>query len=210
MLFALAAAASLAVSQEQPPTSSQADLVLTDGRIYTVDASHSIASALAIRQGRIVFVGSTADARRWIGPATKVEPLGGRLVLPGLVDSHIHPLDIVDLDVCDLDSHPMSLRELSAFVAACLARYRTSPGQWLIVHQWSYTAGNQPDPEHPTLRAAATEANGVWRTRETSSLVNGAELPVGLESKVTTSQFKTAASCASDSAELAAPGTRRT
>ena len=54
MLFALVAAAALS----QAPT--PADLVLTDGRIYTVDAAHSFASAMAVRDGKIVFVGSTA------------------------------------------------------------------------------------------------------------------------------------------------------
>ena len=131
-----------------------ADLVLTDGKIYTVDPARPIASALAIKDGKIVFVGSTADARRWIGPKTQTEQFGGRLVLPGLIDSHIHPIDIVDLDICDLDSKPMPLKELTAFVAQCLARYKTPPGQRLVVHQWNYTAGNQPDAQHPTLRAA--------------------------------------------------------
>ncbi|MFL6604156.1 MAG: amidohydrolase [Steroidobacteraceae bacterium] len=183
MLFALAAAAALATGQGQTPTAADrarrptpialtaaeaapvarptptpltppADVVMTDGKIYTVDASHSIATALAVKGGRMAFVGSAADAKRWIGPATQVESLGGRLVLPGLVDAHMHPLDIADLDVCDLDSRPMPLKELSAFIAKCLARYQTPPGERLVVHQWSYTAGNQPDPAHPTLRAA--------------------------------------------------------
>jgi predicted amidohydrolase YtcJ len=154
MLFALAATAALAAGQAQTAIAAPADTVLTDGRIYTVDAFHSIASALAIKDGKIVFVGPAADAKRWIGPATHVESFGGRLVLPGLVDAHMHPLDIADLDVCDLNSQPMSLKELSAFVGKCLARYGTSPGERLVVHQWSYTAGNQPDPAHPTLRAA--------------------------------------------------------
>ena len=131
-----------------------ADVVVSGGRIYTVDPTHSVASALAIKDGKIVFVGSAADAQKWVGPGTKTEQLGGRLVLPGLIDSHLHPLDIVDLDVCNLDSKPLTLKELSAFVAQCLAHYKTPPGQRLMVHQWSYTAGNQPDPQHPTLRAA--------------------------------------------------------
>ncbi len=155
MLFALAAA-SLAASTPAP---SPADLVLTGGRIYTADASHAVASAIAVKDGRVVYAGSNPGARRWIGPATQVEPLAGRLVLPGLVDSHMHPIDIVDLDVCNLDSRPMSLKELSAFVAKCVERYHTPPGQLLVVHQWSYTAGNQPDPEHPTLRAALDAAS---------------------------------------------------
>lgn len=153
MLFAFVAA--VALSQAPAP----ADLVLTDGRIYTVDAAHSLASALAVQNGRIVFVGSTGDAQRWIGPGTKVEPLAGRLVLPGLLDSHIHPLDIVDLDVCDLDSKPVTLAALTAFVRKCIQRYGTQSGQRLVVHQWSYTAGNQPDPQHPTLRAALDAAS---------------------------------------------------
>jgi predicted amidohydrolase YtcJ len=153
MLLALAAAAALT----QTPT--PADLVLTDGRIYTVDAAHSTASALAVQGGKIVFVGSTADANRWIGPATRVEPLAGRLVLPGLIDSHMHPLDIVDLDVCDLESRPVALAGLTAFVGKCIQRYQVQPGQRLVVHQWNYTAGNQPDPRHPTLRAALDAAS---------------------------------------------------
>src|SRR6202035_894747 len=75
-----------------PPTpattpTAPADLVLTDGKIYTVDPARSIAAALAIKDGKVVFVGSTTDARRWIGPKTRTEQLGGRLVLPGLIDS---------------------------------------------------------------------------------------------------------------------------
>jgi predicted amidohydrolase YtcJ len=132
---------------------------MSGGKIYTVDPTRSVAAALAVKDGRIVFVGSAADARKWIGPGTKTEQLRGRLVLPGLIDSHLHPLDIVDLDVCNLDSKPMSLKELSAFVAGCLAHYKTQPGQRLVVHQWSYTAGNQPDPQHPTLRAALDAAS---------------------------------------------------
>ena len=153
-IMALVALHPAIAATNAPATASAADLVLTGGKIYTVDPARSTATALAVKNGKVVFVGSAADAQQWIGPGTKTEQLNGRLVLPGLIDSHIHALDIVDLDVCDLDSKPMTLQELSAFVAQCLARYKTPPGQRLVVHQWSYTAGNQPDPQHPTLRAA--------------------------------------------------------
>jgi predicted amidohydrolase YtcJ len=136
-----------------------ADLVVTGGNIYTVDPAHSTATALAVKDGKLVFVGSDANAKRWIGPKTKTEQLGGHLVLPGLIDAHLHPLDSVDLDVCNLDSKPMTLKELSTFVAQCVAHYKTAPGERLVVHQWSYTAGNQPDAQHPTLRAALDAAS---------------------------------------------------
>lgn len=97
-----------------------------------------------------MFVGTDTDARRWIGPNTRVEKLGGKLVLPGLFDSHIHPIAIVKEDVCNLDSAQKTLEEMEAFVRACVHRYKHPPGAWLNVHQWNYTNGNQPDAEHPT------------------------------------------------------------
>ncbi len=136
-----------------------ADVVITDARIYTARPQRGMAEALAVKDGKIVFVGSREDAKGWSGPRTRVERLGGKLVLPGLFDSHIHPLDIVDFDVCTLDSRPQkTLSDLSAFVAACLRKYKPTPGQWLMVYQWNYTSGNEPDAALPTLRAALDRA----------------------------------------------------
>ncbi len=134
-----------------------ADTVIVDARVYTADAGQ-VAEALAIRGSRIVFVGTARGARRFIGAHTRVLHLGQRLVIPGLVDAHIHPLDIVDFDVCDLKSTPKTLRELSAFVADCVQRYHPAPGQWLNVHQWNPSDGNQTDAAYPTLRAALDQA----------------------------------------------------
>jgi len=151
------------VAPAAAPCATPADLVVRNARIYTVDPRRSIAEALAVKDGRLVFVGDAHGAREWIGPGTRVVDLDGRLVLPGLIDAHIHPLDIADLDVCDLDDRPVSLRELSQFVAACVARYRTPPGGLLRVYQWNYTEGNRPDPKYPTLRAALDAASTTRR-----------------------------------------------
>ena len=69
-----------------------ADLVLTGGRIATMDAAHSWASALAIRDGRIVAVGPDAVVRPSIGASTRVIELRGRTVTPGFQDAHVHPV----------------------------------------------------------------------------------------------------------------------
>lgn len=138
---------------------SPADLVVRNAKIYTVDAQRSIAQALAVKDGRVVFVGTAAEAAPWIGAATHVEDLHGRLVLPGLIDAHIHPLDIADLDLCDLNDRELTLKELSKFVAACLEHYKTPEGGTLRVFQWNCTAGNQPDAQHQTLRAALDAAS---------------------------------------------------
>jgi predicted amidohydrolase YtcJ len=134
--------------------SRSADLVVTGARIYTATPQHPYAQALAVRDGRIVFVGSNSEAAEWIGPRTTTESLHGELVLPGLLDSHIHATGIVALDVCDLKSEPKSLAAMAEFVRGCIKRYKTPAGEWLSVRQWNFSAGNQPDAAHPTLRVA--------------------------------------------------------
>ena len=141
-----------------PPTPQAADLIVQGARIHTSDPAKPEAQALAVRGDRIVYVGSDAGSRAWRGRATQVLDLHGARVLPGLVDAHIHPIDIVPVDGCDLQSKAMSLNELTAFVHACAARYKLSPGGWLDVAQWNFSNGNQPDADHPSLRAALDAA----------------------------------------------------
>jgi predicted amidohydrolase YtcJ len=129
-----------------------ADLVVTDARVYTA-AGQNLASAFAVSGERIVWVGDAREARAHVGPKTRVLRLGGRFVMPGLIDSHIHPLDIIEFDHCDLRSQPMALKALTAFVRACMAHYKPAPGEWLHVAQWDMSA-NRPEPGYPSLRAA--------------------------------------------------------
>jgi hypothetical protein len=70
-----------------PPTR-----LLVNGNILTMDASDRIAQALAIEDDRVVAVGSDADVRRLAGPDTSIVDLGGRTVIPGLNDAHIHAI----------------------------------------------------------------------------------------------------------------------
>lgn len=69
-----------------------ADLVITGARVWTGDALRPWAEAVAIRGAKLVSVGSTADAEALVGGQTKVMKLPGGLVLPGLIDAHVHPL----------------------------------------------------------------------------------------------------------------------
>src|SRR5579862_693401 len=71
-----------------------ADVVFTNGRIVTVDSNFSIAQALAIKDGKLIAVGPNAEALALRGPNTKVLDLGGKTVIPGLQDSHIHFLSL--------------------------------------------------------------------------------------------------------------------
>jgi hypothetical protein len=83
-LFALSAAAAAA----EPP----ADLVLLGGAVYTIDAARSWARAVAVRDGRIVYVGDDAGARALAGPVTAAVDLRGQMLVPGFVDAHVHPI----------------------------------------------------------------------------------------------------------------------
>ena len=67
-----------------------ADTILLNGKIVTYDAAP--AEALAVRDGRIAAIGRSADIRALAGPGTRVIDLGGRTVIPGLIDSHIHAI----------------------------------------------------------------------------------------------------------------------
>ena len=160
MRIGLYAAALLTIAAAPPP----ADLIVLDARIHTVDDARPEASALAARGGRIVYVGDDAGALAFQGRATRVERLGGRRVLPGLVDAHVHPLGLVDTGGCDLKSAALSLARIRAVVAGCLAEQKLAPGAWLKVAQWNFSQGNEPDLANSTLRAAldaAAPANPV-------------------------------------------------
>src|SRR3954468_14558654 len=68
------------------------DTVLINGKILTVDARNTVQQALAIRDGKITALGTTAAIRATAAPSTRVIDLGGRTVIPGLIDSHMHAI----------------------------------------------------------------------------------------------------------------------
>jgi predicted amidohydrolase YtcJ len=74
-----------------PVVGAPPDDIFFDGRVVTVDSGFTIVRALAVRDERIVAVGDDASVRAWAGPNTRTHDLGGRMMLPGLIDSHTHP-----------------------------------------------------------------------------------------------------------------------
>src|SRR5215211_7161226 len=92
-LFTLAGVAILAAATIAPVVRAQqptADLILTNGKIITVDEKFSIAQAVAVRGDRIIAVGTTADITRLAGPNTRRIDLRGKSVVPGFIDNHAH------------------------------------------------------------------------------------------------------------------------
>ncbi|WP_234110050.1 amidohydrolase [Chryseobacterium sp. R2A-55] len=68
-----------------------ADHVFTNGKIYTVNDSSPWAEAVAVKANKIIFVGTAQEAKSYIGKTTEVTDLGGKMLMPGFVESHIHP-----------------------------------------------------------------------------------------------------------------------
>ncbi|HEX2964540.1 MAG TPA: twin-arginine translocation signal domain-containing protein, partial [Syntrophorhabdaceae bacterium] len=85
---AVACASLLAGSSSIYAAEPTADLVLVNGTILTVDPQDSVARAVAVKNGRILEVGSDASIRRYIGQSTKAVDLEGNAVTPGLIDAH--------------------------------------------------------------------------------------------------------------------------
>jgi hypothetical protein len=132
----------------------EADLVLTNAYVYTVDDSKSVAEAVAVRGNEIVYVGSAAQAAPFMGTDTEVRDMHGAMVMPGLHDMHIHALGTVEPDMCDLGSESLSLEEMVPVLKDCISEYEVAKGDWLIVLQWSFSGGNQPSDDLPNIRAA--------------------------------------------------------
>ena len=89
---------------------SAGDLVFVNGTVYKVDAARSWASAVVVTGDRITYVGDDATARTFIGPATRLIDLKGRMLLPGFQDSHVHPADVSN-PATSLDLHGLIRRE---------------------------------------------------------------------------------------------------
>jgi len=126
----LAAGSLIPSSATAPP----ADLVLRNGRIVTLNAGLAAARALAVRDGRIVALGSEREIDACIGPRTEVIDLDGACAVPGLIESHAHFESLGRSRLrCDLRA-ARSWEEVVAVVAEAAAR--TAPGEWIVGRGW--------------------------------------------------------------------------
>ena len=109
-----------------------ADLILLNGKVFTADSENSFAEALAVKDGRILKVGSSMEIERLKGESTEVIDLDGKLVLPGFIDSHEHCIVRglqADWVICG--SPPM--RSIEDIVEALKAKaYEKREGEWVI------------------------------------------------------------------------------
>lgn len=186
-----------------------ADLLLTNGRVYTLrwpdpapdgtldGAAPRVrdwqpdASAVAIKNGEIVFVGDTQEAMRLQGDATRVIDLAGATVLPGLVDSHTHIFGVGEaierVDLTDVDTEEEAIERV-------VERARSTPrGEWILGRGWDEGAwaNRYPDkvllseavPDHPVFLASLHGFAG-WANQmalDVAGITSETEVPVGGE-----------------------------
>lgn len=186
----LTAASSIAESETPPPETPPPEelcrkpedapqLILIGAKIVTVDDRFTIAKALAVHKDRFVRVGSTAEVMALKGPATRIVDLQGKMVLPGLIDSHVHPgsasMHEFDHPVPDLET----IAEVLAYVRSRAAA--VAEGEWIWVQQVFITRLkeqrfptkeelDQAAPLHPVVFSTGPDAMANSRALKLSGI----------------------------------------
>jgi predicted amidohydrolase YtcJ len=125
---------SLAVPQRRV---APADLILLNGNIYTVNEKMAHAEAVAIKGDRIVFVGTSAAAKGYQGPNTRVVDLHGATVVPGMTDAHYHFLGVGQRE---MNLNLEGITNLEDFLAKVKQRVdKAKPGEWVTGRGWIET-----------------------------------------------------------------------
>ena len=134
---ALVALATLFLAATVAAQSPAADLIITHAKIWTVDPAHPSAQAVAVLGDRIVAVGTDSDVAAWRGPQTQVIDAGGKLLLPGFNDAHVHFVSGgAQLDAVQLND-ATSAQE---FVRRIGERAKVTPkGSWILGGDWDET-----------------------------------------------------------------------
>jgi predicted amidohydrolase YtcJ len=163
-----AAVGALAAAASYQPAQDSADLVLTNGKIVTVETAASQAQAVAVRGDRILALGTSAAMKRHIGSSTQVIDLQGRLVIPGFIEGHGH---FTGVGEAQLNLKLMKVKSWDEIVAMVAQAAKTAkPGQWIRGrgwHQEKWTATPTPNvegfPTHHALSAVSPD-NPVYLT----------------------------------------------
>jgi len=154
----LIAVAPLTLARQEMMSPDPADLILRNGLIYTVDSTNTMTEAVAIREGKIVFVGSNNDVKRYKGKQTRIIDLKGQFVLPGFSDNHVHFASAAAF----LEFNIMRATTQQEFVARVKdAVARLPKGEWILGGYWgaydqaaaSGAGANRRETFSPDMRA---------------------------------------------------------
>jgi len=177
LVASLAIGASSLAACSRAPEVAPADTLLVNGHVYTfswdepapdgapaASAPHAAdgwrpdSEAVAVREGRIVFVGTSRDAETYRGPSTRVIDLAGATAIPGLVDSHAHIFELgqmeTDLDLTGVATEAEAVDRVVAFAAT------VPKGEWIVGRGWDEGAWAS---RYPTMALLQREGTGSPR-----------------------------------------------
>ena len=166
-LIAIGRLASVAASADAPPP---ADLVVLGGRIITLDPQERIVEALAVRDGRIVKLGSTREVTELQGPTTQVVSLQGQSVVPGFIETHCHAVGVARDSVHNEYVELSSIAEIQDWIRREAAR--KSPGTWIEVPRNEITRLRERRHPTPAEFDAACTSHPVLYTSVTKHVFN--------------------------------------
>ena len=174
-------------------TAAEADLIFHGAKVVTVDPAFSIQEAIAISDGRILAVGSNADVLRHRGPRTEVIDLQGRMVIPGLMDTHTHPTGASMHEW----EHPIPVMETIVDVLAYIkSRTEVVPvGNWIGVSQvfitrlreQRYPTRAELDsvaPQHPVIFSTGPDASVNSLALKLNHIDRDFQIPPGVAGKI--------------------------
>jgi predicted amidohydrolase YtcJ len=161
LLVGVAAGALAAVTASARGADLPADLVVLNGKVLTVDARFSMASAVAIRDGVFALVGSDSEARALVGEKTRVIEARGKTVVPGLIESHVHATSVARAEAQQPFVQLGSIAEIQEWVRE---RVETTPGgQWIQIPRVDLTRLRERRlPTRAELDAAAADRPVVF------------------------------------------------
>lgn len=161
--------------------SQYADLAILGGRIYTFDAKRSIAEALAIRGGRIVYVGSVDGVKRYLGPGTEIIGAEGLSITPGLIDTHAHLAMWGLYSTRYLDLTYPKIDSIGRLIEAVREEARKrKKGDWIFGRGWNHALYPEGRPPTRWDLDQATDNHPVflWHTSGHMAVVNSLALKI--------------------------------
>src|ERR1044071_7961875 len=123
-------------------TAPAAHLIITNAKVWTVDKTRPTAEAVAVVGDRIIAVGSNAEIEAWRGPNTRAINAGGKLLLPGFNDAHVHfvsgGMQLENVQLTDATSKEEFARRIGDRAK------KTPKGEWILGGDWDETKWNPP------------------------------------------------------------------
>ncbi len=188
LLIPLMAALFVRVEVVADPPDTIADTIFHRAKILTVDDKFAIAQAIAIKDDRILAVGTDADIRKLAGPKTKIHDMDGRTIMPGLYDSHLHPVGAATSELGEPLPHLQTLDDVFAYIRKKASEL--PEGDWIVLRyafptrlaEGRFPSKKELDdaaPKHPVLYNAGPASMVNSFALKVSGVTNETKNPVG-------------------------------